>query len=404
MMSRLRPFADLLLALGLLLAFDLVAFHCGAYFPYLRPESHSGRVERGFARWAFRQSQTPLRQVVVMGDSTGAHSIEEVLLEQRLQAAGWPLAATNLAIGGSTARSWKHLLEDAGVERENTALVVLGVFPLGLQETQDKPDMKILKTRLRLSDVAALPASFEKTEARLQATTEVFYRTGLFRDDLLELLRAPRARLAEVETARAADQAQRGQGWRRYNKSRLSFASARLGADGKLDRAVLDEWIRRDPALMKRLEELLQRRASGFKAAQPIKIEPGQARMLAEAIRWIASQDIPVVVALTPEGPLPPLRDPGNPFEPLVDGLRAEGIKVRLFRDVALLASLEKPEYFEDLLHANQASAEIYTRGLADWLAEKLGSELEIEERRGVVGSEEHRDPHQESDAQAAQQ
>lgn len=401
MFARLHPFADIVLALFLVLGIDLVAFHGRLYHRWLSPDSYSGRVERTARRFEFLSATSQLRQIVVLGDSTAAHCIGEQIVEAKLSEAGWPLGVANLSLGGSTARSIYHLLRHSDLDAGNTALVVIGVHPMGMREVEDKPDIKILKTRLDVVDLLTLPSSYEKLETRFQVATGIVFRGLLFREDLLEFARSPRQRLAAVEGSRREERELSQAGWRRVNQSRRNLLSARLGADGRLDLATLEPWIRQEAELIGRLESLLRRKADPSRSAPPMVIEEPQAELLKKAVRLLAGRGIPVVLAVTPEGPWPLPGHPAGPLETLVAELKAEGLAVKLFRPADTLDVVERPEHFKDLLHANAAGARVYSEALGTFLnAAFESSELKIEERRRSLRGEEQGDPKQTGDQQ----
>lgn len=404
MPERLRPFADALLGLALVLAADLAAFHGGAYFPWLRPDSYSGRVEESSRRFAALRASRPLRHVVVMSNSTGGACVAEQLVENELQAAGWPLGVANLSEGGSTARSWYHLLRHEEVGRATTAAVVLGIHPHGLTEGEDKPDLQIVKTRLGLADAALLPWSYEERDRQLQVLTQVFFRTPFFREDLRDFLADPPARLAAAAAAREAEQ-RFSKGWRRAIASTADLTTARLTAHGELDLEALAPRLRENAKLVRQLGNVLRRRAArGGVPGAPMQLEPAQARMLRATVEMLAARGVPVVVAITPQSPFPLPGHRIDPLERLVAEMRAEGLPVRLWHDPAMLDQVESPVYFRDLLHVNLAGAEIYSRRLAGYLAASfVSSELEIEERRGVLGSQQDGAPDEAGGKERAQ-
>lgn len=401
MIARLRPFADLIWGLLLVLGMDLVAFHGRFYHRWLSPDSYSGRVERTARRFEFLSATSQRRQIVVLGDSTAAHCIGEQIVEAKLHEAGWPLGVANLSLGGSTARSIYHLLRHSDLDAGNTAVVVIGVHPMGMREVEDKPDIKILKTRLDLVDLLTLPSSYEKLETRLQVATGIVFRALLFREDLLEFGRSPRQRLAAVEGSWREERELAKDGWRRVNQSRRNLLSARLGADGQLDLAALEPWIRKETELFGRLENLLRRKADSSRSAPPMVIEEPQAELLKKAVRLLAGRGIPVVLAVTPEGPWPLRGRPRGPLETLVTELKAEGLAVQLFRPADTLDVVESPEHFKDLLHVNAAGARVYSGALGTFLNVAFeSSELKIEERRRSLRSEKQSGPEETGDQQ----
>ncbi len=400
MFDKMRPFADLMVGLLLVLAFDVLAFHHGFYFGLLRPDSYSGRVEETWRRFAALRAKSPLRQVVVMSNSTGGSCVTEAELEQVLQEEGWPLAAANLSSGGTSARAWYYLLGNKQISRETTALVVLGVHPQGLAPTESTTDLQIIKTRLVLANLVSLPASLSTTEQRLKAASAVLFRTPLFREDLLDLLEDPQARLDAVAKA-SKSEGRFGRGWRRAVLSQDDLTSARLAANGTLDLASVPERVKSNRELIHSLELLLRRRAEPSQAKSSILIAPEQGAMLQRTIRMLGRRGIPVVVAVTPESPFPVPGHGAAELEELVGSLRAEGFKVEFFQNKEMLDRVEVPLYFRDPYHVNALGAEIYTRSLASFLSGLFaGSELEIEERRGIPRRQQDQKPEEAGDEQ----
>jgi hypothetical protein len=384
--ERLRPFADGIIGLFLVVLVDVLAFHAGWYYPWLLPQSYSGRTEASMRRFAELRAATPLRHVVVMSNSTGARCIDESLLESGLQSAGW-LAVANLAQGGTTARSWYVLLRSAPVNAATTAVVVLGVHPHTLAQSEHQPDVSSVKTRLEIGDLGLLAGSYTKLETRLRVALGTVLRTPLFREDLVALLANPAARLAAVRAAR--DEERTNPGRRIVLASKVDLSSARLGPDGELDLAVLAPRHRADPKLAGVLRAQLRRRELHPDApTPPIVIEEVQAKMFRATVRMLTARGVAVVVAMTPEGAWPSPGHPIGPLEQLVTELRAEGARIAIFQDLPMLETVENPLYFADVFHTNQAGAQIYTRSLTTFLDAALaGAQLGVADRRAADGS-----------------
>lgn len=388
MRRALASFADLLGGLALVAAVDVLLFHHGLYFPLLRPDSYSGRVEAAQRRFAAVSAAATQRQLIIMSNSSAGACVDEAQLEAVLTAGGLDLGVINLAEGGATARGWYKLLGTAELEARATALVVLGVHPAALDRTETKDaDLEIVKTRLDLVDVATLPWSYGETERRLRVASVTVFRTPLFREDLVDFVAAPQTRLTALAAARGEEIARLATGWRRRNASVATLSTARLDAEGNLDRDALDPWILADAQLPGLLEGRLRLQRAG-KAQPAMVIEPGQAAMLARAVEMLGLRGIPVVVAVTPRSPIRLAGRPLGALEALVVQLRRRGARVVLYHDQQLLDEVEQLEHFRDMLHVNAGGARIYTDGLAAFvLAAVARGELDLAEGGGEVGA-----------------
>ena len=372
-----RGFADLGLALIVVIAIDVALFRVGLYFPWLQPESYSGRVEGELRRVErVRKAFPGVRHVFVIGNSTALRSVQEVLLDQMLSLRGAadPLISLNLAQGGSSPAAWRVLLESLDVRRDDTAAVVLGIsletVRLGPPQ-KGRLDLEIVKSRMWWRDAEWMTRQLPSVEARLAATLGVLFRTPAFRADLRQLLAGPRDRWRSVARARAIE-ASPSSGLRHAQRSERRLPAAKL-VGGKLLLTDPPEWLAEDRRERREIQARLGRDQARMKRGQPPLVPSDrQLEGLEETIRAMDRRRVPVVLAILPTAPYPmPCRDV-RPFASMVERMSAAGVRVALYDDPPLLAEIEQPRYFADLLHANRAGAEVYTRGLGVFLARWL--------------------------------
>ena len=390
---------DFLLASLLVVLADVALFHAGAYFPFVQPESFSGQVEDQVRRVNRRIESFPgQHRILVMGNSATQASVGESHLETELADNGLRYDAINMAIGGSSPRAWYVLLKDGWISKDNTEVVVLGINLGSIQAfgRKKRADLDISKTRLKAADAWAMARAYRGLETRLEVFVGTVFRTLLFRDDVKQYLLSPMERRREVAEARVRFEAWMQAGGRVDNVSHDNLVSARLGKNGKLKFDQLDEFLKQRDKLRSRVQHMLRRRRSklrfiarGKKETRKVTIEPAKVRLLGRLVDELNADGVKVVFSVLPISPyalgIPPEVDHlGNFFR----DLKQRGADVAVWHDPELIRKLQAPKYYRDTLHLNAAGAEIYTRGLARFLA----SELKVQERLDSVGGvQDHR-------------
>ena len=363
-----KHFSDLLLAVALVVLADVALFHGGLYFQVLQPSSYSGRIESMSRRFHATLEAFPENpRIVIMGDSRAGSCVNEKLLSQSLAAHGLDFFGINMSQGGSTSRSWYHLIANEQIHSGNTRAVVLGVHSIALLKFDiQKPDIDIVKTRVSLDDLVTLAHGFEGLETRLEVISGVIYRLPWFRDDVLELLKNPGKRLRVVREHMEGE-ARFRRGWRRQVWSERTLLTARLGPDGKLVTEGLAPFIAKDPVLQRDLAHQLRRR--GAERRRALQLDPLKKDQLCRLVRLLDAQGILTVFAVTPENAFPLAGYDVEDLRQTFDQLKAEGLDVVFFHDTEMLAEVENPRYFRDQLHVNAAGSVLYTEALADFLA-----------------------------------
>ncbi len=377
-MRLLLKLHDFLLAMLAVVLADVVLFHLGAYFPLVQPESYSGQVERQARRFAGMIEDSPGRnRIVIMGNSITVNSIQERQLEVDLAERGLRYEAVNIAIGGSAPRAWSLLLDNGPVTRNNTEIVILGLNPSAIQASTNNAralDMEISKTCLKIGDAFWTASSYQHVEMRLMVFSSVVFRTLLFRNDVKQLLKDPWKRRRQL-AARARDE-HGGAVERRENRSRNDLLSARLGSDGKIVFDQLAKFLKKKDRLRAGIERRLVLRdellARGEGPRWSIKIDPARLAMVGRLVERLNGRGIKVVFSVAPRSPYPLAALDASQIKQLYQQLARQGADVALWHDPALIRRLEAPEYYKALVHVNAAGAEIYTAGLARFLAQEL--------------------------------
>ncbi|MEM7584604.1 MAG: hypothetical protein AAF560_14535 [Acidobacteriota bacterium] len=382
-MSWLRKLDDLLLALLVVAVVDLVLFHGGVYRPWIQPKSYSGLVERQGERFGDLLETFPDREsIVVLGNSQTREGVREGQLEAELAASGQRFVVGNLGIGGSSPRAWSYLLQSDWIPLDTTRVVVLGINIRVIRAAMgdEQRDIDICKTRLCALEATNLAGTYLGLEKQLSVAAGVLFRSLLFRDDVKQYLSAPGTRHEQVAASRARFERRRQKGFRPDDRSDDNLLTARLGEDNRLVVDELAPFIREKPSLRRRIEELMVRRQrillameDGEKMTRRFVAEPGKIRLLRLLVEDLNAKGVKVVFVMVPESPYsvnrPLYKDH---FRTLFRRLKRRGADFAVWRDADTLRMLQDPAYFQDTLHLNAAGAELYTQGLAQFLAEKL--------------------------------
>lgn len=367
-MRFLAKLPDYLLAVAMILALDIVLFHRGAYFPWLRPDSYSGRVEASSRRFdVMRAQHVDGRAVVTMGDSTAGSAIQEAVVERSLVPYDPSAFSINLSQGGSSPRSWVTLLDDPRINGERTSTVIVGIFPGSMVRFEiPKPDLDIVKTRMRVRRAVALASTYRTTEMRLTVLATSLVRSPLFGEDLRDLFRGPGERVRSVRADRE-DELKFGEGYRRENLADWDLSSFRLGDDGTLVVSEVDPIVRDNRNLKRSVEAALVRNRE-MRRPPRFEVDPVHLRLLAELVRDLDGRGVETVLAMLPRSPYPDGARDFVELESLFRALQNEGLRVSYFCSDDLLDTLESPVYFKDLLHLNRKGADLYSRELGGWL------------------------------------
>lgn len=340
------------LALALFLACEFLLFRTPFYRRWLEPASNAGQVELLLAA----PRPTP-PAVLVMGDSRVAEGFSAKVADQT--AAAWGLHFVNAAASGSTPRSWYYLLRELDPQASRYRAVVLAVDDY---EDEDGPwswsdyplDLRIAIACLRLTDIIEFPASFHQPAARLEALRGSVLKGWVYKNDILDFLANPAARLDKVRAFRANAAA-----WS-YDYAGNPDSLAGLSVDWSTRSVHFPALL--PPAQRSELSTTLLRRTGpqhGDKYRYRMEwLGRILARQHAEKIIFVRLPRAPVTF---------PEREVRLPSA-IRDLTRGQSSVTAL--DEHAFDPLERPEYFFDDLHLNTEGRRIFSRQLA----ERLGS------------------------------
>lgn len=336
----------LALAIGLAwFVFEALVYRSGAYFRIAEPDSNTGAVVTKLAV-VENQYLPSARNILVFGDSR----VGEGFSSPRAAGGDSGINFINVAVPGSTPRTWYYLLREIDRRGYRFDAVVVGTLyrdtGTGLRANWSL-DPAHASALLGLADAISFPATFESDPMRERARHAVLFPALAMRQDTLALLQAPRVRRDKIRKGRPGFLA----AVRNYPGRAETMPALRFAADG---RSVTD-WGGATAEQRGKIEAHLSELTPRPEAV----IGPNDAflgRWLGAMAQVAHDRNAQFVVYPLPRGPY---RDALGEEPPLPASLqtlqRMPGITVL---PPGQLARLEAPEYFFDTLHANSAGRE----------------------------------------------
>ncbi|MBK9656876.1 MAG: hypothetical protein IPO66_16065 [Rhodanobacteraceae bacterium] len=340
--ARLR--APLLLAgvVALLwFAVESLVYRSGAYYALAAPESNAGAVVNALLMLE-GQYRPGVRTVLVLGDSRVAEGFSGPLA-----GAGSELAFINMAVPGSTPRTWYYLLREIERRGYRFEAVLVGMLyrPVGslLSDWPLAPSQDV--ALIGVSDVFAYPASYAGPAMRTRARQALLFPALTLRSDTLDLLQSPRQR------------------WRQLYEFRpgfISYVPLYPGREQRMPQLPFSDGTVLDWSAVGAAERALaQTHLAELAAPIDPAIRAANARYLTQWLGAMAElaarNDARLIVFPLPRGPYQEAL--GATVDPsLVQAVASVAGAIAL--PVDLLQSLEQPAYFFDGLHANRHGRE----------------------------------------------
>ena len=195
-----------LATLAVLFLLDAAVFRSGFYARYIEPNSAAGNFEMAFHAVRTNRFARP-HHAVVLGDSQIGEGFSAQVANETGARSGWEFLGAG--VGGASIRNWYYLLRDLDPDRSRFDVVVL---PLrGYADVDDgevradrELDIRWMIAHLRLADTPELVASFPTRSIALTILRETLFEGLVYRRDLREFFRNPRARLRHLSDCRLA--------------------------------------------------------------------------------------------------------------------------------------------------------------------------------------------------------
>jgi hypothetical protein len=334
----------------LYIAMDRVIFGSGWYDRFLEPGSLAGAVRMALSEEARRPaSVAPV--VAVAGNSMFAEGFSAKVAD--LEAGGRAIFA-NLALPGTTPRCWYYILRTADPNADRYRAVVIQVELLS-DEDGDEPmadqitDLHAVDGLLGPGDTFDFAFSFRRPRLRFEASRGALLKGYIFKSDVQALLEHPEARLKEVEL---------------YYRVHARMVYDYTGHPESLAGLTVD-WKGRSmhvpPGVPAQIADGVQRAA--FRPRSPDTGLQTEYRRLwfGRIIERYRGTHTRVIFARVPRGPaVSPDSDP--------PGARSVVRGLALPPDT--FTFLEQPQYFWDAYHMNASGRLLFSRKLAQELAQ----------------------------------
>jgi hypothetical protein len=358
--ARLKPLAFLIA--GLLLAWvgvDLALYRSGLYYRLAAPLSHTGAVVNALMLLE-REYEPGSRTILVLGDSR----IGEGFSAPRAEAADASTNFINLAVPGSTPRTWYYLLREIVRRGYRFDAVLIGTIyqPRTRELLADWPlDPLHQAPLLGLQDLRDYPAGFVAADMRARARDAILLPALAMRQDTMALLAAPLQRRRDV---------------RKFRPRLLASIDNYVGSGETMPALEFDgsgnvvDWRHAKEAQRAVVEGHLADLATALDAPTAQSNRDYAHRWLSAIDGLLASRDAQLIVFPLPRGPYgarqPMIRDDAD--VPTALGVR----RTATVLPADLLLDLERPEYFFDALHLNAAGRERMSTQLGTEVARVL--------------------------------
>lgn len=339
--ARLKALLLLLVSVaGLWWGVEALLYRSGLYYRLAEPDSNTGAVVNALLLLE-REYQPGGRNVLVFGDSR----VGEGIWAQQMEARAHGLNVVNVAVPGSTPRTWYYLLREILRRGYRPQAVLIGTLyappPVGasadwaLDPTHAAP-------LLGLRDARAFERSFTSPAMRERARHAVWFPALAMRQDTLAALRAPLERYRKL---------------RNYRPALLAAIPAYAGNGGRMPalafdaRAQVADWAGADATQRAKVETLLREFHTPVPDALVVANRAFRAEWFARIAALAAQHEAALLLVPLPRGPYRALLPAPSPPD-LGAARRAPGLRA-LPSDFSL--ALEQPEFFFDELHLNAA-------------------------------------------------
>lgn len=344
-----------ILAVAVLLAWFLIqslVYRSGAYYRFLaEPDSNTGAAVLRPLLAQRGASRTP-PTALVFGDSR----ITEGFSPASAKAAAPAMNFVNVAVPGSTARTWFYLLRR--MQRDGTPFdaVVVGVLyqPIGAGRWTDWPlDPAFMAPLTDLRDAREFPASFQDAAVRRRAHDALWLPALLMQKDTQALLSSPGERQRSLK----------GKQWWLENIGDYAGRAEVMPALDFDAQGHVRDWGQATPAQ----REWVQQHLAALAGAPSPENDAFLAHWLGKVLALARGNGARLIVFPLPRGPYPQVLPPDPGTTPALVALAREPDVTVLPADY--LADLEAPEYFFDALHGNSAAQKIMSERLARTVA-----------------------------------
>ena len=178
--------------------FEAVIFHTRIYPSILEPESTAGAMETQLSN-EIKRPKPDRNQVLAVGHSRMA--LLPRVANSMQPSTGYRFAS--VGIGGSTPRCWYYELRELDPTARRYAAIIIPTDDFNEPDSYDnlgnrELDIRYLIARLKLSDLADFPWSFDDSKLKWVAVGDILFKGYVYKRDFLDFLSHAKARIAKV--------------------------------------------------------------------------------------------------------------------------------------------------------------------------------------------------------------
>ena len=179
-------------------AFEGVIFHTRIYPSILEPESTAGAMETQLNN-EIKRPKLDRNQVLAVGHSRMA--LLPRVANNMQPSTGYRFASVGL--GGSTPRCWYYELRELDPTARRYAAIIIPTDDFNEPDSYDNLgnrdlDIRYLIARLKLSDLADFPWSFDDRKLKWVAFGDTLFKGYVYKRDFIDFLSHAKARIAKV--------------------------------------------------------------------------------------------------------------------------------------------------------------------------------------------------------------
>lgn len=345
---------------GLWWGVEALLYRSGLYYHLAEPDSNTGAVVNALLL-VEREFRPDRRNVLVFGDSR----VGEGVWAQWVEAEAGDFNVVNLAVPGSTPRTWYYLLREILRRGYRPHAIAIGTVymsrPVGA--SADWPlDPAHAAPLLGLGDARAFEQSFASPTMRERARHAVWFPALAMRQDTLAALRAPLERWHKL---------------RKYRPALLAAIPVHGGNGGRMPAVSFDaagtvrDWAGADAGQRAQVEGLQH----DFRTPPPADLVAGdrdfRAHWFARIATLATQHDALLLVFPLPRGPYAELLPAPQALD-IGDAMQAPGLRAL---PAEFSSALESPEFFFDRLHLNAAGRQRLSAALGRELPARLAAD-----------------------------
>jgi len=337
---------------------EFAVFRSGFYANYLNGGSTAGQLMVNLRLEQNRKLIGP-NQVLAVGDSRMAVWIR--VTDRLKPETGYTLA--NIATFGTDPRCWYYMFREVDPDRRRYAAVLVPVDDLDDEDwgdlSEEEVDTHYLVPLLRLSDTYDFVRSFRSSKLRLLALRTVLLKGLSYNRDFQDLLETYKHRLAELK-------------WAREELAHTRYVY--LGPSKTMDGLQVD-WAAHKITQYPPGSTEAEKRGLDSELVRPVGIYTGDREVyrrlwLGRIIDYYRGSRTRVIFLRIPRGPA--VRPyPTNAKSSVIREFAARGQAILLNEHI--FEDMERPPYFWDGVHMNEAGSERFSELLARAVGAALG-------------------------------